>query len=90
MSFNLVSYFFFRSGGALQETYTTPFDEFVYTKQDLHRYSLENPDKFWGALAQTRLQWDKKWETTLNADLSEGKIEWFKGGKINASGKLSF
>ena len=71
---------------------TTPFPEFadvegVKSHQDLHQFSLDHPDEFWGRLARSRLKWDKDFDTVSDCDLEKGRISWFQGGKLNASGK---
>ena len=48
----------------------------------LHRESLENPEKFWGGLAE-ELHWFKKWDKVL--DWQPPYAKWFAGGKMNAS-----
>ncbi len=53
--------------------------------QELYRRSIEDVDNFWSEQARKYLHWHKEWETVLEYDLVEGKIEWFRGGKINAS-----
>ncbi|XP_070180553.1 acetyl-coenzyme A synthetase 2-like, mitochondrial isoform X2 [Littorina saxatilis] len=69
---------------------TTPFPEFADLSQlkshdDLHKFSLENPEQFWGRLALSRLQWDEEFQSVLNCELEKGEIDWFLGGKLNAS-----
>ncbi|MCK4237725.1 MAG: acetate--CoA ligase [Candidatus Lokiarchaeota archaeon] len=49
----------------------------------MHKESIENPEKFWGEVAETLdwfKKWDKVWEST---DTFPGK--WFSGGKLNVS-----
>lgn len=53
----------------------------------LYQESLENPDKFWGDLARTRLRWMKEFDTVKEVDMEKGDIKWFLGGKINVSGE---
>lgn len=70
---------------------TTPFPEFesqpnLKTHADLHRYSLENSDEFWSTLARSRLTWSKDFDTISDCDFPNGKIRWFEGGQLNASG----
>jgi acetyl-CoA synthetase len=43
---------------------------------------VEDPEKFWGDIA-ANFYWRKKWESVLNWNFTEPKIEWFKGGKLN-------
>ena len=51
----------------------------------LHEYSVNNPDEFWGPLGRSKLQWMEDFHTVSSSDLNVGKHEWFLGGKINAS-----
>ena len=50
--------------------------------QSEYKKSVEDPEKFWGDIA-TNFYWRKKWESVLNWNFTEPKIEWFKGGKLN-------
>ncbi|MBU2550973.1 MAG: acetate--CoA ligase [Proteobacteria bacterium] len=52
---------------------------------EMYRQSLENPDAFWGPLAKEYLSWYRDWDRVLDYDFVEGRIEWFGGGKLNAS-----
>jgi len=47
-----------------------------------YKKSVENPEAFWGAIAEN-FTWRKKWDKTLEWNFTEPKIEWFKGGKLN-------
>ena len=51
----------------------------------MHQKALENPEKFWGDRAKQLLHWFKPWEKTLGYDFDEPRVEWFAGGKLNAS-----
>src|SRR6195952_69533 len=48
----------------------------AYTK------SVEQPESFWAGIAEN-FYWRKKWDSVLNWNFKEPKIEWFKGGKLN-------
>ena len=50
----------------------------------LHEYqkSVANPTGFWANVAET-FHWRKKWDTILEWDFHNPKVEWFKGGKLN-------
>ncbi len=50
--------------------------------QSEYKKSVEDPEKFWGDIA-ANFYWRKKWESVLNWNFTEPKIEWFKGGKLN-------
>ncbi len=57
----------------------------------LYQESIENPEAFWGEQAKKNLHWFKEWDSVVSSDFSSvGEkeapyVEWFKGGKINAS-----
>nr|MDQ3000708.1 acetate--CoA ligase [Fibrobacterota bacterium] len=51
--------------------------------QALHKESVENPEKFWGEVAQD-LHWFKKWDRVRNWD-NNPFAKWFEGGKTNLS-----
>jgi len=55
--------------------------------QSKYQESIENPEEFWGAIAET-FSWQKKWDKTLDWNFSEPKINWFKGGKLNITENL--
>jgi acetyl-CoA synthetase len=50
--------------------------------QSEYKKSVEDPEKFWGDIAEN-FYWLKKWESVLNWNFTEPKIEWYKGGKLN-------
>jgi acetyl-CoA synthetase len=51
----------------------------------LYSRALDSPEEFWAEQALNLLSWEKPWEWPLRADFEEGKIEWFKGGALNAA-----
>ncbi len=53
--------------------------------QTMHRQSIDDPDAFWAEQAKKYLTWDKDWNFVLKYDFSEAHIQWFEGGKLNAS-----
>jgi len=50
----------------------------------LYRRSIEDPEGFWAEKAREYLTWDKPWDRVLDYDFNEARIEWFKGGVLNA------
>ena len=50
--------------------------------QEDYKRSAEDPEGFWGSVAEN-FSWRKKWDSVLNWNFKEPKIEWFKGGKLN-------
>src|SRR5712691_8395878 len=50
----------------------------------LYTRSISDSDGFWAEQAG-RLSWFKKWDKVSRWDFNSAKIEWFVGGKLNAS-----
>ena len=50
--------------------------------KELYTQSTENPDKFWGDVAEN-FRWRKKWDSVCEWNFDEPKIEWFKAAKLN-------
>lgn len=50
--------------------------------QEVYKNSIENPEVFWGAIAE-HFVWHKKWDKVLDWNFVEPKVEWFKGGRLN-------
>ena len=50
--------------------------------QEKYQYSVEDPESFWGEIAQN-FYWRKPWKKTLEWNFTEPKVNWFKGGKLN-------
>jgi len=50
----------------------------------LYDRSIKEPDGFWAEQAE-RITWFKKWNKVSKWDFNDAKIEWFIGGKLNAS-----
>jgi acetyl-CoA synthetase len=50
----------------------------------LYQESLEDPEGFWGRLAQD-IEWFKKWDTVMVDDFINARHEWFVGGKLNVA-----
>jgi len=50
----------------------------------MYKKSVEDSDNFWQEQAK-RLTWYETWRSVSNYDFTNGKIEWFEGGKLNAS-----
>ena len=50
--------------------------------KEVYQKSIEDPGAFWASIAEY-FTWHKKWDTALEWNFKEPKIEWFKGGKLN-------
>jgi len=53
--------------------------------QKMWKESIEDPDKFWGKLAEEYLEWYKKWDKVYEWDPNKVEFKMFRGGKLNAS-----
>jgi acetyl-CoA synthetase len=53
--------------------------------EKIYKRSVEDPEGFWGEMAEKQLSWYKKWDKVLEYDFMKPQIKWFQGGKINAS-----
>lgn len=52
--------------------------------RQMHKASIEEPEKFWGDLARELLTWESDFHTVQNGTLDQGNVTWFQGGKLNA------
>ena len=52
--------------------------------KNLYEDSIKSPDNFWGKIAK-RIDWFEPWDRISNYNFYKGKINWFNGGKLNAS-----
>jgi len=64
--------------GMSEKAYIGSLEEY----QKIYKKSIEDPEKFWGELAE-QLDWYKKWDKVLVEDFANAKHEWFVGGKLN-------
>jgi acetyl-CoA synthetase len=51
----------------------------------IYKRSVEDPEGFWGEMAEKQLTWFRKWDKVLEYDFMKPEIKWFQGGRINAS-----
>jgi len=50
--------------------------------KEKYAQSIKNPEEFWADVAENFL-WHKKWDSVLEWNFKEPKVEWFKGAKLN-------
>lgn len=50
---------------------------------DIYRRSIEEPQAFWGELAEQLIDWDKPWDTVVD-DSNRPFTKWYVGGQLNA------
>jgi acetyl-CoA synthetase len=53
--------------------------------EQMYKKSIEDPEGFWGEIAEKNITWFKKWDKVLEYDFHKPEIKWFAGGKLNAS-----
>jgi acetyl-CoA synthetase len=53
--------------------------------EKMYKRSVEDPEGFWGEVAEKNITWFKKWDKVLEYDFHKPEIKWFLGGKLNAS-----
>ncbi len=53
--------------------------------EKMYKKSVEDPEGFWGDIAEKNIAWFKKWGKVLEYDFHKPDIKWFLGGKLNAS-----
>ena len=53
--------------------------------EKIYKKSIDDPEAFWGEMAEKRLTWYKKWNKVLEYDFEKPSIKWFIGGKLNVS-----
>jgi acetyl-CoA synthetase len=53
--------------------------------EEIYKRSVEDPEGFWGEMAEQNLTWFKKWDKVLEYSFEKPEIKWFQGGKLNAS-----
>ena len=52
--------------------------------KNLYEDSIRNPEEFWSKISE-RIDWVKPWDRVSNYNFRKGEINWFTGGKLNAS-----
>jgi acetyl-CoA synthetase len=50
--------------------------------QEAYRQSVDNPEAFWSSVAE-HFTWRKRWDSILNWNFKEPRVEWFKGARLN-------
>ncbi len=53
--------------------------------ETLYRQSLDDPQGFWGDQARKNLSWTHPFDRVYEASFEDGRFDWFKNGKLNAS-----
>lgn len=50
--------------------------------QSTYKKSIDDPMGFWAEQAES-FTWEKKWDSVLEWNFEEPRVEWFKGGQLN-------
>lgn len=50
---------------------------------NVYRRSVNNPEEFWGEIAEEHFIWRKKWDNVLSWDFTKPEIKWFENAKLN-------
>ncbi|HYA26505.1 MAG TPA: acetate--CoA ligase [Thermodesulfovibrionales bacterium] len=53
--------------------------------EKIYKRSIDDPEGFWGEMAEKQLTWYRKWDKVLDYNFEKPEIKWFQGGKINVS-----
>ncbi len=53
--------------------------------ETMYLASVAHPETFWQEQSDAFLDWFEPWQTLVRSDFSKGEVEWFIGGKLNAS-----
>lgn len=51
----------------------------------VYRKSVQNPELFWGEIAEENFLWRKHWDKVLEYDLSKPEVKWYQGAKLNVT-----
>ncbi|KAG0665507.1 acetyl-coenzyme A synthetase 2 [Monosporozyma unispora] len=62
-------------------SYISSLDEY----KTMYNESINNPDQFFGKMANELLSWDKPFTHVKSGSLAEGDVAWFLNGQLNAS-----
>ena len=54
----------------------------IEARNQAYRESLENPEDFWGNVAD-QFTWKRKWDRVLDWNFEEPNVRWFDGAQLN-------
>ena len=49
----------------------------------IYNQSINDPEEFWGNIANNHFIWYQKWSKVLHNDMLNGDVKWFVDGKLN-------
>lgn len=53
------------------------------TYKEAYAASVNDPDKFWGDIAEERFKWIKKWDKVCDWNFQDPDVKWFTNAKLN-------
>ena len=53
------------------------------TYEHEYRRSIDDPEDYWSEQANKFIDWIKPWDDLSSSDFDQGRVEWFKGGRLN-------
>ena len=53
--------------------------------ESMYQASVNTPETFWAEQAEKFLDWFEPWHSLTKSDFEKGQVEWFIGGRLNAS-----
>ena len=53
--------------------------------EEMYDRSINDADNFWAEKAEEYVTWFKKWDKVQDHDWPKAKVQWFVGGKLNAT-----
>lgn len=53
------------------------------TYKKAYAASVNDPDKFWGDIAEERFKWIKKWDKVCDWNFQDPDVKWFTNAKLN-------
>lgn len=73
------------------EAVSTPIPEIteafphLRTYESIYKFSVEQPEEFWGRLGRTRLEWMRDFTVVADHDREKALFRWFPDGQLNVS-----
>jgi len=49
----------------------------------VYRKSVQEPETFWGEIAEEHFQWHKPWDKVLDWNFNTPEVKWFDGAQLN-------
>lgn len=78
------------NGQSIQPSEGFSYKAWIKSRQDrdeLYQRSIEDPEQFWGDMAEEHIDWFQKWDTVEEYDFDADNpyVRYFQGAKLNVS-----